>query len=108
MNSDDANLPDRESLETEAGDIAWVELQRFFAAGRVISVSVDLDLIDVALECAVDNLSRVDEWTCAGRVGPVTDQQAREWLDANALMRAVVVKPWVLVQPRLVNQAGHA
>ena len=47
-------------------------------------------------------------WTRAGRVGPVTDEQAREWLDANALMRAVVVKPWVLVQPRLVNPAGHA
>jgi len=108
VKSDDTSPPDRESLETEAGDIAWVELQRFFAAGRVIAVSVDLDLIEVALECAVDNVSRFDKWTRAGRVGPVTDQQAREWLDANALMRAVVVKPWVLVQPRLINQAGHA
>jgi len=101
-------LPDRNSLETEAGDIAWVELQRFFAAGRVIAVSVDLDLIEVALECAADNIARFDDWTRAGRVGPVTDDQAREWLDANALMRAVVIKPWVLVQPRLVSPAGHA
>jgi hypothetical protein len=108
VSSDYASPPTHQTLETEAGDIAWVELQRFFAAGRVIAVSVDLDLIDVALECAADNLSRVEEWTGAGRVGPVTDRQAREWLDANALMRAVVVKPWVLVQPRLINAAGHA
>ena len=108
MTQEDENPPDRESLEAEAGDIAWVELQRFFAAGRVIAVSADLDLIEVAFECAADNLTRFDDWTQAGRVGPVTDEQAREWLDANALMRAVVVKPWVLVQPRLLNQAGHA
>jgi hypothetical protein len=108
VTQDDVSLPDRDSLETEAGDIAWVELQRFFAAGRVIAVSVDLDLIEVALACAEDDVARFDVWTRAGRVGPVTDAQAREWLNANALMRAVVAKPWVLVQPRLVIQAGHA
>ena len=32
---------------------------------------------------------------------PESAAQAREWLEANALMWAVVVKPWVLVQPIL-------
>jgi hypothetical protein len=35
----------------------------------------------------------------AEKVGQVTDAQAIEWLEANALVWCVVVRPWVLVQP---------
>ena len=31
----------------------------------------------------------------AGELGPVSDAQAVEWLEANALMWAVVIKPWI-------------
>ena len=40
----------------------------------------------------------------AGQVGPVTDRQALEWYEANALMWAVVIHPWVLVQPLVKEQ----
>jgi hypothetical protein len=32
-------------------------------------------------------------------VGEVTADQARDWIERDADMWAVVVKPWVLVQP---------
>jgi len=35
----------------------------------------------------------------AGKLGKVTDEQATAWVDTDALLWAVVVSPWVLVQP---------
>jgi len=40
----------------------------------------------------------VADWTRDLQLGPVTDSQARAWIDSDATLWAVVVKPWVLVQ----------
>ena len=40
-----------------------------------------------------------------GQVAQVSDTQALEWLEADTLMWAVVVKPWILVQP-IANTNG--
>lgn len=85
-------------LNLETARIAWRELGRYFAAGRVIRVSPGLDLIETAAAFAEDNASRVKGWLTAGRVGPVSDDEARAWHDADVLVWAVVVKPYVLVQ----------
>ena len=86
-------------LNTETARIPWRELQRYYAAGSAIAVSPALDLIDVGSEVLADNKAQVEAWMDNGEVGPVTDQQALEWYEANALMWAVVLSPWVLVQP---------
>jgi len=83
----------------ETAKIAWVELQRFFASGSAIAVAPDLDLVEVALQVSVDNETVVNDWVSAGKFGKVSDEQAAEWHEANALMWAVVIRPWVLVQP---------
>lgn len=90
-------------LNLETATIAWRELQRYFASGAAIGVSPELDLIEVASEVMADNRARVEGWTQAGKVGPVTDRQALEWYDANALVWAVVLSPWVFVQPLMVE-----
>ena len=98
---DAAREPDRASINAETAKIAWVELQRFFAQGHAIAVSPRLDLVEVAYQMACDNKQQLMSWTEAGEVGPVSDAQASEWFEANALMWAVVIRPWVLVQPIL-------
>ena len=85
-----------------------MELQRFFAGGKAVAVAPELDLVDVAYQVSIDNKAAVESWLSSGRVGRVSDEQAREWLQANALMWAVVVKPWVLVQPVLRDPANGA
>jgi hypothetical protein len=35
----------------------------------------------------------------AGQFGKVSDEQAQHWWDEDAVLWAVVVSPWVLVQP---------
>ena len=88
----------REKMNLETSRIAWKELQRFFACGRAIAVSSELDLIDVADQFAKDNKVKVGQWMREDRVGKVTDHQALDWFEKDALVWAIVVKPWILVQ----------
>ena len=85
----------------ETAKIPWKELQRFFAQGVVILVHPDLDLVEAAFQITEDNEQQVKSWMESGQLRPVSDDQAWEWLEANALVWAVVVRPWVLVQPIL-------
>lgn len=85
-------------LLLETAIISWHELQIFFAAGKAIYVHPELDLINVASQFADDNKVEVENWISQQKLGPVSNDQARQWYEANADVWAVVVKPWVLVQ----------
>lgn len=78
--------------------IPFTELQRYFAGGRVVSVGADLDLVQVATELAMDNAQLFADWIAAGRITPVPDDLAAEWLAEGKQLWAVVANPWVLVQ----------
>jgi len=62
-------------------------------------VSVDLDLVEAAFQMSEDNAEQIRQWAVAGKLARVPDAQAREWIETDALVWAVVVSPWVLVQP---------
>jgi hypothetical protein len=89
----------RARINQETSKIAWKELQRFFAGGKVLMASTDLDLVDVAFQMSEDNLEQIRQWAAAGKLARVPDEQAHEWFETDALVWAVVVRPWVLVQP---------
>jgi hypothetical protein len=89
----------RTKVNLETAQIAWKELQRFFASGVAIRVSEDLDLVEVAYQMSQDNADRIRQWMLEDKLGKVTDEQAAAWIEADALVWAVVVSPWVLVQP---------
>ena len=88
----------RAKIISETAKIPWLDLQRFFAAGKVMQVTPELDLVDVAFALQEDDIEQVKIWTEAMQVFPVTDDDARNWVASNASLWAVVVKPWVLVQ----------
>ena len=92
----DALNKDKVNLETSK--IAWQELQRFFASGLAVFVASELDLVEVAHQFSIDNKDQVAEWMQNQQVGLVPDAQAVAWLEADADVWAVVVKPWILVQ----------
>ena len=85
-------------LNLETSRIAWKELLRFFAAGTVIVVSEKLDLLEVAVQMSNDNKAQIEQWLTTQQVGKVTDEQAKNWLEADASLWTVVVRPWILVQ----------
>lgn len=88
----------RADFHAQTARIAFTELQRFFAAGRLVCVAPDLDLVEVAVELACDNRGRLEHWLADGAVEAVSDARAREWLGHDARLWAVVAEPWVLVQ----------
>lgn len=90
----------RTKINLETSRMPWTELQRFFASGVVIAVSDDLDLVDVAVSIANDDTAAVKQWMQENRVTRVSDAQAAAWLETDASLWAVVVKPWILVQLR--------
>ena len=89
----------RAKINLETSKIAWKELQRFFAGGKALLVSADLDLVEVAFQMSEDNVEQIRQWAAAGKLARVPDESAREWAETDALVWAVVVSPWVLVQP---------
>lgn len=93
----DTELHDK--INRETGRVKWSELERHFASGSVIWVSEALDLIDVALRVAHDDRESVTRWMNEGSVAKVSDAQAQGWLEADEVLWASVVSPFVLVQP---------
>lgn len=90
-------------LNGETAQIPWKELQRYFASGLVIEVHEDLDLIEVASCVARDDTAAVSQWMNENRLGKLNDEQAQALLEADAQVWAVVVRPWILVQHRIVH-----
>lgn len=97
----------REEIHSETAKIAWTELQRFFAAGKAVHVSLELDLVETALQISTDNSTLIKQWMANGQLAPVSDDQARYWIDTDATVWAVVVKPWVLVQALKEKRYEH-
>ncbi len=97
--SDDSEQLARASLNLETAKIPWSELQRFFAGGVAIGVAPELDLLEVAYQMSQDNKPCIARWMADGQVAAVSDEQALQWLQADAEVWSVVVRPWVLVQP---------
>ncbi|MDO5639932.1 MAG: DUF2288 domain-containing protein [Neisseria sp.] len=90
-------LDDKLNLETAR--IHWQELQPHFARGAAVYVSPELDLIAVAKMTADDDSATLGVLMQQGKFGVVSEAQARQFLADNQAMWAVVVAPWVLVQP---------
>lgn len=88
----------RVKVNLETSQIAWNELQRFFASGSAVFIASSLDLINVAYQFSIDNKDQVTQWMQNNQISLVSDQQALMWLEADTSVWAVVVKPWILVQ----------
>ena len=88
-----------EKLNLETARIAWQELQPHFARGAAVFVDPSLDLLTVAQWVADDNSAEIGKLMQQQQFGVVSEQQAREFLRNKQEMWALVIAPWVLVQP---------
>ena len=106
MNEQESADLERARILGETAKISWNELQLWFASGTAIYVLSHLNLVEAAYQLSRDNSDQLRDWMASGEVNRVSDAQAREWLDADELVWAVVVRPWILVQP-VVPGAKH-
>lgn len=98
LNIDEQTVTLRTKLNMETSRMAWKELLRYFAGGTVVAVSAELDLVDVAVCFTNDDKEAVAQWMNDKKIEKVSDAQALAWLDEDATLWSVVVRPWVLVQ----------
>ena len=85
-------------INAETSKIEWSSLQRFFAQGRTLLVNPQLDLVNVAFHIVSNKADSVEQWMNDQSLSVVSDELARELLNDNAMVWAVVIKPWVLIQ----------
>ena len=90
----------RSKINLETACYPWSELLRHFATGSVFMVQPGLDLVEVALHMAEDHATEVAALLSQQQLSKVSDAQAQAWLEQDATLWTVVVKPWVLVQER--------
>ena len=88
----------RSRLNQETARLPFTELLRHFAAGSVVKVASDLDLVEVAVQFSQDNKQQVAAWLAAEKVMRAQDSDAQKWQEVGQELWAVVVSPWVLVQ----------
>ena len=82
----------------QTSKIAWRELARFFAGGKVLVVDNSLNLVEVAAAVSSDNTQAVSQWVAVNQLAAVSDEQALDWQQKDEHLWAVVTAPWVLVQ----------
>ena len=87
-------------LNIETARIEWKSLERHFARGALLSVSPELDLVQVGAHMIHDDKTIVNAWLDAGELRNSTDDDARRWSEGEQVLWAVVVAPWVLVQAK--------
>ena len=87
------------ALQVEIARGFWQELQPHFARGATVFVDPSLDLLTVAQWVADDNSTEIGKLMQQQQFGVVSEQQAHEFLRSNQEMWALVIAPWVLVQP---------
>ncbi len=97
---DNTDLPLKDKLNLQTARIGWKELERFFARGRVLYVSAELDLVEVACALTEDDLTKFTAWTESGQVQHLQDETAKQWAKDDHHLWAVVIAPWVMVQDR--------
>jgi len=91
----------------ETAMISWQELQPFFARGALLLVGEAVDLVEAAQAVAEDDRQKVAAWLASGDLARVDEARARDFLERDPQLWAVVVAPWVLVQERAEKNTLH-
>lgn len=87
-----------QKLHSETALMHWVDLQRFFAQGKVLYIDKSLNLVETAVLFANDDAQSLEPLITTEQVSAPSNDQARDWFAANIELWTVVVAPYVLVQ----------
>lgn len=94
-----------EKLEKYTGEIQWAYLKPHFEGGSLIWLSPELSIIKVGEAITEDDSDRVHSWKKEGLLVVPSQPHAAHWESTEAAFRALVVSPFVLIQP-LEDEAG--
>lgn len=93
-------MPDLRAELTESIDQAeWDWLKPHIARDNVVVVAQGLELVEVGMAIAGDQVSMVQHWISEQMIAKPNTDQIRRWNDTeNIRFQALIVQPYVLIQ----------
>ncbi|MBP0027474.1 DUF2288 domain-containing protein [Roseofilum reptotaenium CS-1145] len=89
----------RERLTQEVDRAQWQWLKPHIARDNVVVVTQGLDLVDVGVAIATDQLTSVQHWISEQLITKPTLEQLNHWERVeDQQFEALIVQPYVLVQ----------
>ena len=89
----------RKDLAAMVGPAEWHNLLPHAARDNIVVVNPGLDLIDVGVAVATDNVSSVQRWISEALITKPTVEQLNDWeRDRSHQFQALIVQPYVLIQ----------
>jgi hypothetical protein len=87
-----------EKLHSETALMHWLDLQKFFAQGKILVVDRSLDLVEIGVLFADDLASQLEPHIQSELIVQPSNDLARSWYQGNIELWTVVVAPYILVQ----------
>ena len=95
----DDTLTTADKLAKYTGDVDWTYIKPHFESGALLYVDSCLDLTTVGEAFANDESEKVQAWLKSGDLVKPSEPHAVYWEESNAHFMALVVSPFVLIQP---------
>lgn len=86
-------------LEKYMGEVGWDYLKPHFETGALLYLDARLDLKEVGEALVADERAKVEAWMKSGDLVKPSQPHADHWASAGERYRALVVSPFVLMQP---------
>lgn len=95
-----AMTPDlRTELSQMVGPAPWYNLLPHAARDNLVIVTPGLDLVEVGVAIAGDNVSAVQRWISEALIAKPTAEQLTDWdRDRSRQFQVLIVQPYVLIQ----------
>lgn len=98
MLGDDAQTTP-EKLEKYTGVVDWEYLKPHFDSGALLYVDACLHITDVGQALAADEKDQIEAWLKSGDLVKPSEPHAKWWSENPQEFTALVVSPFVLMQP---------
>ena len=93
---------DLDKLEKYTGEVGWDYLESHYKAGALLYVDPSIDLVTVGRAFAEDDSESVAAWKANGDLVQPSTPHAYYWEESKARFLALVVSPFVLIQPMAI------
>lgn len=89
----------KQELQSMIGPAAWHNLLPHAARDSIVIVNPGLDLAEVGVAVATDNVNSVQRWISEALITKPTVEQIADWeRDRSRQFQTLIVQPYVLIQ----------
>lgn len=95
-----------EKLRKYSGNVPWSYLAPHYKTGALLYVDPSIELQTVGLALADDDAARIQAWLRSGDLVKPCDLHCQHWEASKTEFQAMIVRPFVLAQEIVANDAS--